>query len=159
MIIFSNTTPLIALSAIQQLDLLPALFNKIYVVDTVVNECARGGKIVVPNLAKLTWLQMVDHKNYPKNSLLLSLDDGEKHTLEAALYQQADYVIIDERQGRNLAKNLGLNVIGTLGILLKAKQQNKILSFVDCVRGMQKRGLRYNNQLVAQLALRVGEIA
>jgi len=53
MIIFSNTTPLIALSAIQQLDLLPILFNEIYVVDTVVNECARGGKIVVPDLANL----------------------------------------------------------------------------------------------------------
>jgi len=157
MIIFSNTTPLIALSAIQQLDLLPALLNEIYVVDTVVNECARGGKIVVPNLANLRWLQVVDHKNYPGNSLLRSLDEGEKHTLEAALYHQADYVIIDEKLGRNLAKCLGLNMIGTLGILLKAKQQNKILSFVDCVKGMQKQGLRYNNQLVAQLALQVGE--
>ncbi len=104
-------------------------------------------------------LQIVDHKNYPRNSLLRSLDEGEKHTLEAALFHQADYVIIDEKLGRNLAKCLGLNMIGTLGILLKAKQQNKILSVVNCVKGMQKRGLRYNNQLVAQLALLVGETA
>ncbi len=159
MIIFSNTTPLIALAAIQQLDLLPTLFNEIYVVDTVVNECARGGKIAVPNLTKLAWLQIVDNKNYPHHPGLLSLDEGEKHTLEAALYHQADYVIIDEKLGRHLAKCLSLNVIGTLGILLKAKQQNKILSFVDCVKEMQKRGLRYNNQLVAKLALQVGEIA
>ncbi len=50
MIVFSNTTPLIALSSIAQLDLLPTLFRKIWVVDTVVDECAAGGAIIVPDL-------------------------------------------------------------------------------------------------------------
>jgi predicted nucleic acid-binding protein len=59
--------------------------------------------------------------------------------------------------GRNLAEYLGVKVIGTLGILLKAKQQNKITSFVDCVKSMQAQGIRYNNQLVERLAELVGE--
>jgi hypothetical protein len=42
MIIFSNTTPIIALSSIGQLDLMPQLFHKVHIVDTVVNECAKG---------------------------------------------------------------------------------------------------------------------
>lgn len=158
MIIFSNTTPLIALSSIGQLDLLPQLFGEIYVVDTVVEECAKGGKILVPDLTKLDWLRCVENKNYPKNPLLMVLDDGEKHTIEAALAMQADYAIIDEKLGRNLAEYLGLNVTGTLGILLKAKQQNKIPSFIHCVKAMQQQGIRYNNQLVEKLAKHIGEI-
>lgn len=157
MIIFTNTTPIIALSSIQQLDLMPQLFQQVYVVDTVIHECAKGGKIVVPDLTRLDWLQCVESKNYPPNPLLLSLDDGEKHTIEAALAHQADYAIIDEKLGRNLAEYLGLNVIGTLGILLKAKQQHKISSFVDCVKAMQAQGIRYNNQLVERLAIQIGE--
>jgi predicted nucleic acid-binding protein len=158
MIIFSNTTPIIALSSIGQLDLMPQLFTKVYIVDTVVNECAKGGKIIVPDVMRLDWLQCVESKNYAHNSLLISLDDGEKHTIEAALAHQASYTVIDEKLGRNLAEFLGLNVIGTLGILLKAKQQNKIPSFIACVKAIQMQGIRYNNQLVERLAIQIGEI-
>ena len=157
MIIFTNTTPIISLSSIQQLDLMPQLFGRVYVVDTVVNECAKGGKIVAPDLTKLDWLHIVENKNYPPNPLLISLDDGEKHTIEAALADRADFAIIDEKLGRNLAEYLGVRVIGTLGILLKAKQQNKINSFVGCVKAMQAQGIRYNNQLVERLAIQIGE--
>jgi predicted nucleic acid-binding protein len=65
MIIFTNTTPIIALSSIQQLDLMPQLFERVYVVDTVINECARGGKIIVPDLNKLAWLERVETKQLP----------------------------------------------------------------------------------------------
>jgi predicted nucleic acid-binding protein len=156
--VFSNTTPIIALSSINQLHLMPALFKEVYVVDTVINECAKGGKIIVPDLTGLNWLHCVESKNYAHNPLLISLDDGEKHTIESALFHQADYTIIDEKLGRNLAEFLGLTVIGTLGILLKAKQQNKIPSFIDCVKAMQTQGIRYNNQLVERLAVQIGEL-
>lgn len=43
MIVFSNTTPIIALSSIQQLDLLPKLFGHIHLVNEVVDECEAGG--------------------------------------------------------------------------------------------------------------------
>lgn len=158
MIVFSNTTPIIALSSVQQLDLLPQLFHKIYLVDTVVDECMRGGKILVPDLKKLQWIEIIESKNFPHNPSLLSLDNGEKHTIEAALAYRANYVVIDEKLGRNLAEYLGLNVIGTLGILLKAKQQNKILSFSTCVKKMQDQGIRYNSALVKKLAMLVNEM-
>ena len=43
MIVFCNTTPIIALASIDQLDLLPRLFGKIHVADAVINECTAGG--------------------------------------------------------------------------------------------------------------------
>lgn len=41
--VFSNTTPFIALASIDRLSLLPELFGRIYVAEAVVDECAEGG--------------------------------------------------------------------------------------------------------------------
>ena len=54
--IFSNTTPFISLCAIGRLDLMPALFGRVHVVDAVVRECAAGQAIPVPELTKLNWI-------------------------------------------------------------------------------------------------------
>jgi predicted nucleic acid-binding protein len=56
MIVFSNTTPFIALAGIKQLELLPRLFQQIYVVEEVVAECRTGGRIPVPELTQLPWI-------------------------------------------------------------------------------------------------------
>jgi predicted nucleic acid-binding protein len=134
MMIFSNTTPIIALSSINQLNLLPTLFNEIYVVEEVVEECAEGGKIIVPDLTQLNWINVVKSINTMQNYFLMELDKGEKQTLNMAIYKNADYVIIDEKMARNIAEYLGLSVTGTLGILLKAKQQGHITSFSECAK-------------------------
>jgi len=157
-IVFSNTTPFIALSSIQQLDLLPELFKEIYVVDSVVAECATGGKIIVPDLTQLTWVRIVEVKpEISKIPFLIQLDKGEKETIQVALREKADYVIIDEKMGRNIAEYLGLAVIGSLGILLKARQVGKISSFVSCVKAMQDQGIHYNIKLLEKLAKQVDE--
>ncbi len=51
--VFSNTTPIIALSGINQLRLLRDIYKTVHVVDAVVEECMAGGRIVVPDLAGL----------------------------------------------------------------------------------------------------------
>lgn len=157
MIVFSNTTPLIALSSIGHLSLLRAVFNEIRIVDVVVSECAAGGKIVVPDVANLDWIHVVTSLPCEPDSVLMRLDAGEKHTLNMAVKMKADFVIIDEKLGRNIAEYLGVPVIGTLGVLLKAKQLGMIPSFVECVHGMLNFGLRYNTNLVKKLAGYVGE--
>jgi len=158
MIVFYNTTPIIALSSINQLDLLPALFNEIYVVEEVVEECAEGGEIIVPDLTQLDWLNLVKSVDGDSNLMLMTLDKGEKHTLNMALKMKANYVILDEKMGRNLAEYMGLSVTGTLGVLLKAKQQGKIASFSECARAMQEQGIYYNTKLLKRLALQIGEV-
>lgn len=156
MIVFSNTTPIIALSSVDRLDLFPALFQEIYVVDTVITECMAGGKISVPDLTGLPWVRIVSASGHQHN-LLMNLDKGERDTLIKALRMKADYVIIDEKMGRNIAEYLGFSVTGTLGILLKAKQNGKITSFSNYVKIMRNLGIRYNINLVKRLAQQVGE--
>ncbi len=69
MIVFSNTTPIIALSSIQKLNLLPELFGQIYLVNEVVDECEVGGVIAVPSLRGLNWLTIVDSTPVSRPSL------------------------------------------------------------------------------------------
>ncbi len=157
MIVFSNTTPIIALSSIQQLDLLPRLFGHIHLVNEVVDECEASGAIAVPHLRELDWLTLVESTAIKHPSLLLALDKGEKHTLDMAEKYRADWVLIDEKIGRNMAEYLGLRVTGTLGILLKAKQQGLIASFLDCVTLMQNHGVYYHPNLIKKLLTQVGE--
>lgn len=157
MIVFSNTTPIIALSSIQQLDLLPELFGHIHLVNEVVDECEVGGAIAVPSLRELNWLTIVDSTPVSRPNILLELDKGEKHTLDMAEKYQADWVLIDEKIGRNMAEYLGLRVTGTLGILLKAKQQGLIPSFHECVSAMQNHGIYYHPELIKKLLIQIGE--
>jgi len=158
MIIFSDTTPIIALAGINKLHLLPALFGIVHVVDAVVEECAAGGKVFVPDLAGLSWIKIASSTECTNTNEVAELDKGEKYTILMALRMKADCVIIDERIGRNIAEYMGLSVTGTLGILLKAKQKGKIDSFSDCVIAMQKNGIHYHTKLVEKLALLAGEI-
>lgn len=157
MIVFSNTTPLIALSSIGQLELMPRLFGKVHVVSEVIDECATGGAISVPRLRTLNWVLEVQSTPIDQVTPLLALDRGEKHTLDMALKAKANRVIIDEKLGRALAEYLGLTVTGTLGILLHAKQAGWISSFRAVVAEMQEQGIRYHPALIEKLAASIGE--
>ena len=157
MIVFSNTTPFIALASVGRLDLLPTLFGEIRVADIVARECAAGGPILVPSLAQFSWVRIMDSANCVPPANLLDLDQGEKLTLALAQRDQADLVIVDEKMGRSLAELLGLRVTGTLGVLLRARQQNLISSFRQTAEAMRKQGIHYNPSLIDRLAARVGE--
>ncbi len=157
MIVFTNTTPLIALAGIGQLDLLRELFGRIRVVQEVADECAAGGKILVPSLNSVPWVDIIESTSPTLPGLLLELDKGEKHTLDMAKKMFADWVIIDERIGRDLAEYIGLKVTGTLGVLLKAKRQGLIASFKDAVDEMQANGIYYNALLLERLIREAGE--
>lgn len=155
--VFSNTTPFIALASIDQLDLLPKLFGQIHVADEVIEECAAGGMIVVTPLRELDWIVPVQYPTQPAPHVLLELDKGEKATLQAALANHADLVLMDEKIGRNMAEYLGLKVSGTLGVLLKARKVGLISSFRDAAQLMRAQGIFYNPALIDRMAATVGE--
>jgi len=155
--VFSNTTPFIALSSIDRLYLLPELFNHINVATAVVHECLQGGPIKVPDLYHLPWIKVFEDDDELVYPALFELDKGEKHTLAHALEVPGSLVIMDEKIGRNMAEYLGLKVVGTLGILVKAKKLGIISSFRQEVTGMMESGIRYSPQLVEILCGQLGE--
>ena len=159
MIVFSNTTPFIALASIDQLDLLPQLFNQVHVPESVIEECAEGGRILVPDLRSLDWIVPIEDEAAGGLPFLFELDRGEKQTILLARKHGAGKVIIDERLGRRVAEYVGLSVTGTLGVLAKAKSTGLIPSFHAAAQAMRQQGIHYNAGLIARLAQHLGEIS
>jgi predicted nucleic acid-binding protein len=156
MIVCSNTTPFIALASVRLLELLPQMFIRVHVPASVVSECAVGGGIAVPPLSLLEWV--VVHPN-PEGTLVgvWDLDAGEKDAILLALQLKADRILMDERLGRNMAEYQGLNVMGTLGVLAKAKKVGLIPSFAATAEIMRQQGIRYSQDLVNRISHHLGE--
>ena len=89
------------MAGIGQLDLFRTLFEHIHIVQEVADECAAGGRILVPDLNTLSWIKIVESSYPVLPGLMLDLDKGEKHTLDMAKKLSADWVIIDERIARS----------------------------------------------------------
>jgi predicted nucleic acid-binding protein len=157
--VFSNTTPFIALASIDQLQLLPQLFGSVHVAQSVIDECAEGGRILVPHLQDLNWVIALPDEITPELPVLFELDRGEKQTLLLALKHPGSRVIIDERLGRNVAEYMGLQVTGTLSLLAKAKTTGLIPSFYRAAQDMRSQGIRYSEGLVQRIAQHLGEPA
>ena len=91
-------------------------------------------------------------KPNPCHRLTKDLDRGEAESIALALELNADLIILDEREGRHIARRLGLNVIGVLGVLLEAKHKNhidKVQPQLDLLR--QKAGFYLSDSVYTKL--------
>ncbi|MBN1954213.1 MAG: DUF3368 domain-containing protein [Anaerolineae bacterium] len=118
-----NATPLIALALLERLDLLREMFDEVVVPTSVYEEVTIAGasRPGATLIAQADWLQVVSPGVEPTiEPMVLGLDTGEVDVLLLAREIAPDWVLIDERQGRRVAKAMNLPVKGTLGIFLAA---------------------------------------
>ncbi|MGQ9627379.1 MAG: DUF3368 domain-containing protein, partial [Anaerolineae bacterium] len=116
-IFVANSSPLIAFERVEQLNLLPILISRLYIPPAVRREVF--GSKPLP--------EWVEEKalSQPLASKIMAarLGAGEREAIALALELKATRLIIDDLSARRLATSLGLEVIGTLGLLLRAKRQ------------------------------------
>jgi uncharacterized protein len=155
-----NTSPLIALEACGQMDLLRALHARVSVPQAVQEEFEQGrpdaslGRVAVklPN-----WIEVMPLRNPISRLLLAHLDVGEAAVISLALELGVARVIIDERRGRMIAQTLGLTVTGTMGILLRAKKLGALQAIKPCFDAMQSYGIWISDRLIASALREAGE--
>ena len=131
MIVVSDTSPLSNLFIIGRLELLHQLFEKIVVPTAVMNELLELEKrgIDLSLIKNAPWIDVVEVKHIDSiQKLLIDLDRGEAEAIVLAESMHADWLLIDETKGRNIAKLHGLRIVGLLGILLLAKEKGLISS-------------------------------
>jgi predicted nucleic acid-binding protein len=158
MIIVANTTPIISLASINRLDLLEKLFGKIIIAEAVYNEI-KAKPSYAYNEIENTFIDVQKIKgSLYKDFLLTELDSGEAETIILAKELNADFVIIDENLGYKIANNVGLNVIRTLSLLLKAKQKGYINEVKPLIDKMRIQGRWYSDKVYYTFLKQAGEL-
>ena len=150
--VICNTTPFIALSSINQIGLLKEVYSSIIVPMAVIEEINEGGKINVPDLTAFDWIKIIPNVTNVEKRLLFQLDYGEQQVVLNALKLKPDLVLIDDKTARNIAEYLGINVKGTLGVLVEAKRKGLISSFKKPAFKMKEHGIRFSEQLIKEIS-------
>ncbi|SFR14130.1 DUF3368 domain-containing protein [Desulfoscipio geothermicus] len=147
MIIVSNSTPLISLSKIGKIGLLQNIFGKVFIPDAVYNEVAVQGQGRVGwNLPSYIKAKHVTN-TMASHFLQAQLDYGESEAIVLAKEMNADLLILDEKKARRIAKLNGITVIGTIGVLQKAKDEGIIKSMRECMDEMIQSGIWLDEKL------------
>ncbi len=154
MIIVSNTTPLIGLVSIQRFELLQQLFGQIHITEAVYNEVISASEVV----STANWIEVVKIKDELAVEVLLDeLDVGEAETIILARELNADWVLMDEKKGRRKLAQLGLSKIGTVGILLKAKQLGLLPVIQPDLARLRHQGFSISQPVIDAVLKQAGE--
>src|SRR5437588_3387729 len=151
----TNTTPLITLAGIGLLDLLPLLYEEVWAPRIVLDEYQAKAPLIEPDLTQVSWLKVVDAVSI--DPALSLLDGGEAAALSLAQMVGARLILLDERKARRIAARMGLQVAGTLAVLLRAKQQGLLTAVRPYIIQMQSQGRRFHPDLIAYLLEEAGE--
>ena len=92
-----------------------------------------------------------------KNMYKTQLHEGEVEVMILSLEQDADLVVIDDANAKKHAKYLNLNVTGTLGILIKAKQKGYINELKPILEEMVEKHIYLSDKLIKMCLEQVGE--
>lgn len=155
MIVVSNTSPLIHLEKIGRLELLRELF----------------GEIRIPRAVEAELLQRRPPRELPGwvRPSVAAVPDvvarlaarvrgrGEAETLALAVRERADLVLTDDRMALREAKRLGLEVTGTLGVLVRAKRQGLLEEIRGEVERLRQAGAWFGRDVVVRALVQAGE--
>lgn len=156
MVVVSNTSPLTNLSAIGQFDLLHRLFQEIHIAEAVWNELNAFNRRWpgADDVAAAQWVR----RHTVTDELLVKalrrdLDRGEAESIVLALELRADFVCLDEKEGRHAAQRMGLNPLGVVGILLESKKRGFLHSVGPHLDALRKIAGFYLKDSLYQYAL------
>ncbi len=154
--VVTNSTPLIALSKINRLELLQEVYRSIYIPEEVYTEVVVNGvgKPGAAEVASADWIicQAVTDKD---QVLILHyrtlIDLGECGAIVLAQEIEAERIIIDDRVARQVATEKGLSVVGTVGVLRVAKAQGIIPAVKPILDDLRSQGTRISDKPYYQI--------
>jgi len=144
-----------------QLNLLHEFFGEVAIPRAVYEECITEGKQreEITTIKNADWLHTYNVADKNLVTLLQSeLDNGESEAIALALETNAKLILLDDAEAREKARLYHLNITGTLGILLRAKKEDKFHSFSDMIEQLLKTGFWIDAALKRRLLIEVGEI-
>jgi predicted nucleic acid-binding protein len=148
-VIILDTSCLILLSKINELDLLKQLSGKVYITSIIQKEYRKG----IP-----AWIEIVDPSdNHYQTILEMDLDKGEASSIALSLEIENGILIIDDLKGRKVAEKLSLKYSGTFGMILKAKELGIIKSVKPILEKVRLTDFRFTEDLFQTMLKEAGE--
>ena len=158
--VVAKSSPLIALSGISQLHLLRLLYGSVMIPDAVYQEISAKPDSVCKKMVDEAqdWMQVCPIENLIAKNLFQSrLHAGEVEVLILAQEKSADLVIMDDALAKRHAMYLGMRVTGTLGVLMKARQNGHIAALRPLIREMQRNHVYISDAVSEQCLRMIGE--
>lgn len=159
MIVVSDTTPLISLLKIGRLDLLEKLFGIVYVPQAVYKELTINERFSdeAEQIDKSRFVVVKEVKNIGAVNILkraTGLDQGESEAIVLSDEMNADILLMDEVKGRKVSEEMGIKVMGTIGVLMAAYEECELTAVETrgCIDILQQNG-RHISQLYYQRLL------
>ena len=145
--VVSDSTCLIGLERVGELDILPALFDSVMIPPEVAREF--GGTFA--------WLKVENLANHLLAvALEMVVDAGEAEAIALASEKNC-LLITDDKQARAAEKNLGVNFIGTIGVLIRAKQNGIIKEIKPVLDALESKDFRISHTLRGEALKIAGE--
>lgn len=144
--VVADSTCLIGLSQIGNLDILRHLFGTILIPPAVFHEVVvRGnGRPGAAEVGSASWIQtheVIDQ--LAVNALRLTLGGGGSEAIVLACEQATDFIMLDDWQARQAALGLSLPVIGTVAVLTKAEEKGLISDLASASDALRQCGFYF----------------
>ena len=147
MLVVADSSPVHYLVLIEQETLLPALFGEVVVPVQVAEELSHpSAPLVVRDFMvdPPPWLLIQTPHSIER---LPRIDEGEEAAISLARELRADFLLIDDLDGRKEATRLGLSVVGTLGVLELAAKQDRI-DLPVVIQELRQTSMRLSDEVV-----------
>jgi len=157
MLIIADSSALVALAICDGLKLLDCLFEEIKVPKAVFNKVVIEGKPA----AEILWvylsgkIALVDLTNVVVTSGGLGQGEIEAMALYKTLH--ADYLLIDDKRARNVARLNNITIVGSQGILLLAKHKGLISNVKPFLGRLAVSDIRIDERLIRKTLLLANE--
>lgn len=153
-----NASPLILLDKINRLDLCNGIVCKIFVPETVFHEVQTGLDLMPRDCGLLDWTasRQVTDVPIPLSVERWDLGRGESQVIAHSLVEKA-YAVLDDAQGRACAMAHSIPVIGTLGIVLRAKRRGLIPAVWPILQELRLSGMYLSDHIVREILMLSGE--
>lgn len=157
MIIVADASPLVALAICDCLAVLDTLFGEVKVSQIVYDEVTLNNKPASDKLAMYLQGKIVgvNLDNYVIDGD--SLDKGELTSIALYKHLQADYLLIDEKAGRKVAKLNHVKIIGSLGVLIEARRKGLIPLLKPYIDILRLSKVHFSDELLDYALVLVGE--
>lgn len=159
--VVADSGPLIALARLDLLRLLRTHFDEVLVPDAVFAECTvhphRPGAQAIRAARESGLFACVAVAGVDQFASDHLLDGGEAAALVLA-QERACPALVDERKGRRVARQLGIPIVGTVGVLLAARHAGNIDALAPLFNALAAYGYRIPADLVREALRRAGEI-